>query len=470
MQAVAAKHWTPWPYQVTAAQHALYNPGCGIFARPGLGKTTVSLAVVDTLKKHKAARAALVIAPLRPVYNVWPKEARKWADFNHMTVGVLHGKDKNKVLRESHDVYVMNPEGLEWLAAELAKLVAAGQPVPFDVFISDESTKFKNPKSGRSKKLASIMRHFARVILLTGTPTANRLEDIFGQMLLIDGGARLGKYITHFRREYFDAEDVYIGGGRTVTKWHPRADTAERIKAAISDVCIYVEDTLGREKPLQNIIELELPKALRATYAELEDVFVTKLSGNKTLTVATAAAASMKLRQFCGGLVYDEDQRTHAVHTLKLDALCELVAEQNGDPLLVGVGFVHEARAIQKRLKEEFGIDAPYVSDLSPKAGAELEDRWNRGEIPVVLAHPDSVAYGLNMQDGGAALVWFTLPWSEEQHDQFNKRLDRQGQLRLVVQHYLIVKDTIDEHVYATLTARQNQGQNFLNLLKKGYV
>ena len=418
------------------------------------------MAVISTLREQKLIGGTLVIAPLRVCYSVWPAEAKKWTEFNHLSVGILHGKDKAAVLQAKHAIYVINPEGLQWLFSTLNGMKAW----PFDNLIVDESTKFKNTQSLRFKSLKAVLPRFKRVLALTGTPTANRIEDIFGQVYLLDGGQRLGRFITHFRREYFDEMRHRMG----FSQWIARADTGARVRDKVKDICLYMsaEDHLTMPERINNQITVELPAGVRADYKKIEQNFFATI-GSAKVSAAHAAAAQMKLRQVVGGQVYGEDGVV-TMHTEKLDALQDLVEEASGEPMLVAVSFQHEAVAIAKMLKKEFNIDAPYLGGgISATKSDAIANDWNAGKLPVLLAHPASVAHGLNLQAGGHTVVWYTLTWSLEDYDQLNRRVYRQGQTRGVIIHHIIAANTVDEDVLAALTSKDTTQKNFLSKLKR---
>lgn len=460
------KVWQPRPYQVQAAEHALYNPGAGLFLRPGLGKTSVSLAVVQTLQEEKMIRGTLVIAPLRVAYSVWPAEVQKWSQFAGLSVGVLWGKEKARVLRADNDIYTINPEGLDWLFTQLATM----KTWPFDNLIIDESTKFKNHKGKRWALVRKALSKFKRSLILTGTPAGNGLQDLFGQVYLIDEGQRLGRFVTHFRKQFFAPELIRIGGGQTITKWHATPTTAERIKDQIKDVCLYMSDVDHLKLPplTFNTIPVTLPGSLMADYRKLEDQLYAKIGG-RDINIVSASAASIKLRQFLGGQVYTEDGGAVHVHSAKMDALEDLIEEAAGSPVLVAVQFKHESVAIQRMLRAKFDIHAPYLGDgINPKLSDAVCRDWNAGKLPVVLAHPASVGHGLNMQESGHTIVWFTLTWSYEDYDQLIRRLYRSGQMHGVVVHHIVVEGTKDADVVAALTSKNATQQTLLDALKKG--
>jgi SNF2 family DNA or RNA helicase len=438
------------------------KPGYGLFARPGLGKTSTTLGAFSVLKDNGAARGMLVVAPLRPTYKVWPSEVVKWADFNNLSWTILHGPLKAEKLHSVNtvDLYFINYEGLAWLEKELGKF--GKKPWPFDVLCLDESTKIKNTQTVRFKVCKRLRDRFSRVWELTGTPAPNGIENLFGQVYMLDGGERLGRYVTHFRREYFTEERHRMG----FSLWYPRPDTQARVQAKIADITLSLstEDYLKMPRLIENRIEVDLPADALRVYKGIEDEFFAEL-GSGVVTAANAAAKGMKLRQVTGGGVYGTEG-AQEVHDAKLEALADLIEEQEGQPLLVAVQFTHEVDRIRKYLKLT-AEQMPYLGGgVSIGRSNAIVDDWNAGRIPVLLAHPTSVAHGLNLQAGGNAVCWFSLTWNLEEFDQFNARVYRQGQEKPVTLHYIVAVDTIDDNVLTALRAKDKTQKTLMNALK----
>lgn len=451
--------WTPHEYQMRAITEMVSKPGYGLFAEPGLGKTSTTLAAFSVLRDNGAAKGLLVVAPLRPCYRVWPTEIEKWSDFAGMTCTILHGPKKDaRLTGPKHDVYVINYEGLAWLAPKLARIPQ--KDWPFDVLALDESTKVKNTQTVRYKTLKTLRDKFSRVWALTGTPAPNGIENLFGQIFMLDGGERLGRYITHFRREYFEERRHFMG----FSEWFPRADTQERVQSKIADITLALraEDYLKMPRKIENRIEVDLPPAALRVYKGVEDEFYAEI-GSGVVTAANAAAKGMKLRQVCGGGVYSTDGVSE-LHDAKVEALLDLIEEQEGQPLLVAVQFEHEVARIRKAL----GYDAPYLGGgLSVSASNRIVDDWNAGKIPVLLAHPTSVAHGLNLQAGGNAVCWYSLTWNLEEFDQFNARVWRQGQTKPVTFHFIVARETIDDNVLTALRSKDRTQKALMAALKE---
>ena len=457
------KPYSPHPYQLNAIQMMVSNASAAMLLDPGLGKTSISLAAFTVLRDVKAVRAMLVIAPLRPARITWPAEVAKWAEFAGLRVSLVLGTLKARLaaLATPADVYIVNPENTAWLAGAWQHFAVAP-----DMLVVDESTRYKNPMSVRFKALKPLLAKFSRRYILTGTPTPQSITDLFAQSFILDEGRALGRFITAFRRDFCVPENVYIGGGRTVIKWHAKDDAPERVYKRLNGrvMRLKAEDYLNMPKLTHNVIEVDLPLDARRLYDSVAEDLFGMLKGGAVLTAANAAAAIMKLRQIVNGWAYGETG-SGAIHDAKLDALADLVEEQSGTPLLVAVSFLHEVDAIRKRLGDE---RIPYLGGGVSAAEADrIVAAWNRGELPVLLAHPTSVAHGLNLQAGGHCVCWFGLTWALEEHEQLNARVYRQGQERPVIINYIIARGTVDNTILDALRGKKSAQSALLDALQQ---
>lgn len=450
----------PHPYQLRAIQLMAEQPCAAMLLDPGMGKTAVALAAFSLLRDFRAATRMLVIAPIRPLRLVWRQEVAKWSDFAGLRVALAHGtpQERAAALASDADIYLVNPENVAWLVSGLNSKTVTMQA---DMLVVDESTKFKNWTSVRMKALKEILPRFKRRYILTGTPAPQHIEDLFSQTYILDQGERLGRFVTYFRKTYFN-EEPQRGG---YSLWTPKADAEERIFAKLNGIALRLnaKDYLAMPERTENVIRVELPAAARKSYGQMERTFFTDLASG-AVTAANAAAASMKLRQLANGWVYDAGGASARVHDAKIEALVDLVEEQAGQPLLVAVAFLHEVEAIRAAL----GYEVPYLGGgVSHAAADAIVADWNAGKTPVLLAHPTSVAHGLNLQAGGHALVWFGLTWSLEEKIQMEARVWRQGQKRGVVFHYLIAADTIDELIVERLNEKDAAQERLFDSLKR---
>lgn len=422
-----------------------------IFLAPGLGKTLCILEAFRLLRMKGYVRTLLVVAPLRVVQGVWRQEVAKW-DFD-FSVEVLHGPDKAGALKRKADIYLINYEGLAWLAAQR---VGKGK---FDMLYIDESSKIKNTRTQRFRTLASIRDWFVRIYIGTGSPVPNGLLDLFGQVYMVDEGNALGRYVTHYRNKYF--RSTGYGGYTHVLQ----DDGAERIYKRIKPVSIrYGNEELDMPELLMRKTMVELPKDVRRAYLEMERDLITKVNSEE-IVASNAAAATSKLRQMVGGHAYSEDKIVR-IHDAKIEALQDLVDELQGQPLLVGYEFVHELKTLLPMFKH-----AKFIGGASSKLRSDpiekVLEEWNKGNIPVLFGQPASMAFGLNMQGVQAAVAWYSLTYNLELYEQLIQRVWRQGQKHTVVVHHILAEDTIDESILETLGAKDTVQGNFLAAMSK---
>lgn len=430
------KPWVPLPYMERASEFLTERGAAMLWLDPGMRKTSITLDAFVRLQAAGVAKKLLVVAPLKVCQLVWRQEAAKWSQFKHLRFSLLHGSKKKERLREDADVYLINPEGAAWLAAQYK--LSPGT-FPFDTVVIDEITKFKNSQAERSKALRPVLKHVRRRWGLTGTPSPNGYMDLFGQFLMVDDGAALGRYITHFRDLYFTVD--YNGFDYVL---QPGAE--RRIETRLEPYVFRLDgdDYLTLPPIVDNVIPIELSAEARKAYDAMRLHMVAELPGG-VVTAANKAAAYSKMKQMSGGAVYLEDGEVHHIHDAKLEALYDLVDELGGQQLLIGYEFNHE----KDRLREgRLGNRIVFLSDAKTDAAVQdIERRWNRGEIEILACHPASAGHGLNLQESSAChLCWFAPIWDLELWDQFIRRLRRSGnEAERVVRHILVVQSSIDE-------------------------
>lgn len=429
--------FTPYPHQRAGIDWIIDRPACALLWGMGTGKTVTTLTAVDLLL-HDCLEAGpvLVIAPKRVAENTWSKEAEKWEHLRHLRVVKIMGSAKQRLeaLRQTADLYVINRENVVWLVEEI------GKRWPFRVVVIDELSSFKSAQAKRFKALRRVRGRIDRLIGLTGTPRPNGLEDLWPEVYLLDQGARLGKTISAFRARYLIPEKM---NGHIVYSYRPREGAEAEVYEQLADICMSVNkaDVLSLPGQVYEDIELIAPAALLKQYRQFEkDKVLECLDADGEIMAGTAAALTNKLLQFANGAIYDSEGAVHELHTIKLEALEEMLEAAGGESVLVLYAYKHDAERIKQRIKCR-ELDTP-----------EDMDAWNRGEIPVALAHPASIGHGLNLQDGGHIIIWFGLTWSLELYQQANERLNRPGQKHVCKVYHLILKGTHDSRVLQALS------------------
>lgn len=445
--------YAPHNYQKYNINRLLAGDRLGLFLDMGLGKTVITLTAVNDLKFNRfAVSKVLIIAPKKVAESTWSKESAKWDHLHMLRVTKVLGSQSKRIraLNTPSDVWVINRENVPWLVDYYRN------SWPFDMVVIDESSSFKNHKAKRFKALSWVRNHMCRVVELTGTPAPNSLLDIWAQIYLLDGGQRLGTNFSHFRERYFEPDQR---DRDRVYSYVPKPGAEEIIWQLIGDICVSMkaEDYLELPECLPVPVPVILDDKAKAAYKKLEKEMLLQVD-ETTIDAGSAAVLTNKLLQLCNGAVYDENHVAVEIHDCKIEAFLEVVEGLNGKPALVFYNFQHDLERIKKALPKHLR-----VRELKTP---QDETDWNEGKIDILLAHPASAAYGLNLQDGGNHVIWFGLNWSLELYQQANKRLHRQGQKQKVIIHHLVVEGGVDEDVMAALEDKAGTQDRLMNALK----
>lgn len=446
--------FVPHNYQQFCIDKLLELPAAGLFLDMGLGKTVTTLTAIKELKYYRfAVCKVLVIAPKKVAEATWSREAEKWDHLQCLRVSTVLGSKTKRVraLAMPADIYVINRENVEWLVDYYRNAW------PFDMVVIDESSSFKDHSTKRWKAMKRVRPKINRIVLLTGTPAPNTLIDLWAQVYLLDEGARLGRTISGFRERYFlpdkrSAERVFT--------YKPKYDTEQTIQDLIGDICISMkaEDYLTLPECTKVSVPVLLDTRAKKAYETMEREMLLEVDED-FITADSAAVLTNKLLQLAGGAMYDAGHVPQKIHGCKIEAFMELVDSLNGKPALVFYAFQHERDRI---------VDALKKTKLRVRVfnGSQDADDWNNGNIDILLAHPASTAYGLNLQFGGNHVIWFTPTWSLELYQQANARLHRQGQTQRVIIHHLIVEGSVDEDVMRALDGKADTQDALMQSLK----
>lgn len=446
--------YKPHNYQAFCIQRILFDPAVGLFLRPGLGKTSITLTAINILIYfYWQIAKVLIIAPKKVAEATWSKEAAKWDHLKSLRCITVLGRTAKRIraLNTPADVYIINRENIKWLVEYYQ------QSWPFDMVVCDESTSFKNHQSKRFKALKLIRRFCKKVVLLTGTPSSKGLIDLWAQIYLLDEGQRLGRTISQYRERYFIAN---THGGH-FTDYKPKNDAQNSVFEAIGDICVSMkaEDYLELPECIENEIPVVLDDKAMREYNRFERDLLLEIE-DETVTAQGAAVLTGKLLQFCNGAIYGDDKQVINVHSCKLDAYEELLEQIMGEPCMTFYSYKHDLSRILDRLKKT-------KLKVRVYSGPQDENDWNAGQIDVLLAHPASCAYGLNLQAGGRHIIWFGLNWSFELDDQGKCRLWRQGsEYDKVYVHRLVAQGSVDEDVMAAIRDRADTHEAVMRALK----
>lgn len=442
--------YVPHDYQTYATKFIEEHPVAAVLLDMGLGKSVITLTAIknlclDTFEVQKI----LVIAPLRVARDTWKAELEKWEHLRCIKYSVAVGTEAERkaALQKPANLYIINRENVGWLIEQ------SGLPFDYDMVVIDELSSFKSHQAKRFRSLMKVRPTVKRMVGLTGTPSSNGLMDLWAEFRLLDMGKRLGRFITHYRDEFFRPDKR---NGQVIFSYKPKDGAEEEIYRRISDITISMKSTDFLQMPecVINEVDVSLSDKEMKMYNGLKKDLVLAIA-NKEIDAVNAGALSNKLSQMANGAVYDEDKNYIEIHDRKLDALEDLIEQSNGKPVLVAYWFKHDLERIKKRFT---------VREI--KTSKDIAD-WNNGNIPVAVIHPASAGHGLNIQEGGSTLIWFGLTWSLELYLQTNARLWRQGQKsKTVVIHHIITKGTTDERIMKALRTKETTQDALMDAVK----
>ena len=452
------KTFKPRPYQLPIIQAITTIKRVNIFASMGVGKTVSCLTAIHQMY---LPGPVLVLAPLRVAVSTWPDEVAKWAHLEDVTISTITGSpaQRKKALAADAMVYTCNYENLPWLVETL------GDDWPFAMIIADESTRLKGFRLRAGSKRASALAKVAHsktphFVNLTGTPAPNGLIDLWGQCWFIDKGQRLGRTFAAFTGRWFNQQRF-----GNFFKLTPHAHSQKEIQTALSGITLSIDarEWFDIKEPVFVPVPVKLPAPVQKLYKQMErDLFI-ELAGSE-VEAMNAAAKTVKCLQIASGAVYLEDGESwEALHDAKIQALESIIEEAAGAPVLVAYHWRHDLDRLRKAFPQGRALDA------DPKT---LRD-WNAGRIPLLFAHPASAGHGLNMQDGGNILVFFSLWWDLEQHQQIIERIGptRQAQAghdRPVFVYYIVAENTVDALALERLKTKASVQEILLQAMKRG--
>ena len=460
-------------YQILAVEHIHEHKRCALFARMGMGKTPATLKAIDNMHLLGMTTPTLVIAPKRVAKNGWANETKKWDDLTHLEVSPIIGtpKERHAALLRDVPIYSINYENLPWLIDHFS------EKWPFKLVVADEASKLKSlrisartSKNGkqylqsngggqRAKALAMIAhKHIARFIELTGTPAPNGLGDLWGLLWYIDGGQRLGRSYTAFEQRWFRPK--YNGFGI-----EPLPHAQQEIESLISDVCLSLDpkDWFDLRAPIHVPVRFELPDKVREHYRDMEKEMFMELECGAEIEAFNAGSKAMKCRQITAGFAYREDGTFAELHDLKLQILESIYEEAGGTPLLVAYQFKADLERLMKAFPKGRVLDDNYQTILD----------FNKGEIPMLFAHPQSAGHGVDgLQYGTNIVVFFNNDWNLECREQFIERVGpvrqmQAGNERDVFIYDIVAEDTIDEVMLERLASKASVQESLLAAMKK---
>jgi len=484
--------WVPHEYQLTAEKfvygRTIANPdgwgGAALFLDPGLGKTSIMLSVISSLREFGYIRRVLIIAPLRVCHKVWPDEIRKWDNFRHLSHVVAcspSAETRKRRILMPVDIHIINRDAIAWLAQTYVK---KDRKLPWDLIVIDESSSFRNWSSNRTKALRKLVKNIRYRVILTGTPAPKNYKDLFPQMFLLDDGKALGTTVEQFADRFCTTKAMpYIvqermksiemqTGNRLVSfaSLKVREDRFEAMHQAVAPLCLRLDakDYLSIPETTYHDVMVDLPPAARAQYDELEkEMFLALERGERDIINAASLYAACK--QVANGGIYDNNKVSHDLHNAKTDAVTGLLEELAGKPALISYQYEHDKDRLKKAIH---GLHV--VKEKTAEEFGKCVDAWNTDTLdpPYIASHPEPLSYGVNMQYGSCRdIIWYGLTDNLDLYIQLNFRIPRQGMTGTqgVRVHRILASNTVDEVIRDRTDQKFDVQANLLEVLR-GYA
>ena len=449
-------NFIPHEYQKICIDHIKNNNISVLLLDMGLGKTVITLTALNYLIFNSFdINKVLIIAPLRVASTTWPAEIKKWEHLKFLNISTITGNLKNRIkaVNDNTFIYTVNRENVKWL---VEYYIQEKRQWDFNCVVIDELSSFKNYRSERFKYLKKIRPFVKKWIGLTGTPTPNGLMDLWAEIGILDGGERLGKFITRYREAFFTSVII----NNTFVKYALKNGADKEIYNRIADITLSMKalDYLKMPECLYIYHDAILDEKEEILYQDFKHEMIIDIK-DTVITAANAGVLTGKLLQLSNGAIYTDSGEAKIIHNKKIDILLELIEAANEQPVLIAYWFKHDKDRIVTALK-----NAGY-NPVEINTPENIMD-WNKGKITTGLIHPASAGHGLNLQSGGHVLIWFGLTWSLELYQQTNARLWRQGQNNTVTIHHILTKNTIDYAVLKALKSKDKTQENLLKALK----
>jgi len=449
------------PYQESAADFIYERDRSLILAPVGAGKTAITITAMQALTDDHIVGRWLVVAPKRVCESVWPVEIAKWSKRLYPRLAMGAPKERLAAFgwpaQTGANVVIINYDNLQWLAERVPDLTLMG----FDGVVLDELTRLKDPSGKRFKAFEKIIEKVKVVIGLTGSFTSNGLEDTFGQCRIVDKKL-LGRSKGAFMQQYFICMNPEYG------EFMPRPGALQRVMERIKPATFVLDAGEYADKlPPLNIVPMTCQMDM-TQYKVMKRDLVLELEGT-TITAVNAAVVTGKLQQMSGGWVYDTtkvpnpDKPGKWITTQtpvwfsqhKFDLLDEVLAENQRANTILFYNYREELAELRRRYPQAQTLD-----------DHDAVNRWNAGKINLLLAHPLSAQFGLNLQYGGNHMIFLSLPWSLTNYEQAIGRIHRSGQAHAVYVYVLLTKDTIDERIFQALQDKKDYASLAMEELK----
>jgi len=443
----------PFAHQVISTAKHLETDELYDASDPGTGKTRSCL---DAIASRNAGKT-LVLAPKSILVPSWQEDAKTFTP--ELRTVVANANNRAKAFNTDADVYITNNDAVSWLSKNPHVLKG------FSTIIGDEFTAYKHRTSERSKALLKLMKNFQFRVGMSGTPNPNSVTELWHQILLLDGGERLGTNFWRFRASV--CESIQTGPGSAMVKWVDKEGADEAIASLLDDMTIrhkFEECTDIPENTIRTV-KFELSKKHRKLYDTLKNHAVLELK-NGDLSAVNRAALTTKLLQAASGSIYSDDGDALSLADERYELVIELIKQRPQS--VVAFNWKHQRDKLTK-FATKAGITYGIIDgEVSQQDRTQVVKDFQAGKLQVVFAQPMSASHGLTLTRG-TATIWTSPIYDAERFKQFNHRIYRTGQTQRTETILISASDTIEQRVYDILIGKVSKMVGLLDLIELNF-
>jgi SWI/SNF-related matrix-associated actin-dependent regulator of chromatin subfamily A-like protein 1 len=423
---------TALPHQAQGTEFLRSSHYAGLFDEQGLGKSKQLIDAISAEISVGNLRGALIVCP-NGLKSTWASEIKRFSSLPYAVFGAGRKARRTAFRSLRAAFYVINYEAVE---AELPSLRALLRFKPM-AFILDESHRIKTPHAKVTRAILQLRSNAVRRYLLSGTPVANKPDDLWSQVFFLDGGQSLGATLEQFRSRYGNSR-----GYKNI------ADLQERLSAI--SMRRLKEGTIPIPPKYISRVYVDLTGRQQVMYDEMRNelaLWVTSLSGDQVLEQADAILARLvRLAQLASNpALLDASYHEVGAKIAMLDALLETHIDQGGRKVIVWTSFVGNVRALQSRYARYRPVTLYGEMDTNRRDHSVRAFRGDEA-VRLLIANPAAAREGLTLTEANVA-IYVDRTFNLVDYLQSQDRIHRISQTRTCEIVLLLANATIDQFI-----------------------
>lgn len=435
----------PFSHQTEAIDYVKRNNIVALFDEQGLGKTKILIDALSWNIRNKDIDKALIICK-KHLIKTWYNEILK---HSHLFPVIITGTKnfRGKSFLAIGQFYIVNYEVIIQ-DLDLIKLILKNRKF---AIVLDEAQKIKNPLSKTAKAIFSIKGLGVKRVIMTGTPDANRPDDIWAQYYFLDNGKLFGTNFNTFKEKY----NLKLKGIKSLEIYE---DTLSKIREKINRNSIRrTKDILELPEKIYRDVRIELSDRQREIYNTAKDKLYYEIkneNGGKLIkNIDNYLVKLLRLVQIASNpqLIID-DYNEIPSKFICLDKLIDEIIKR-GEKVIIWSSFRRNIRLLRNRYKRYGSL--MIFGDITIKdRDSAVEKFMNDEEFKILVANPSAAKEGLTLTSANNA-IYLDRNFKMDDYLQSQDRIHRIGQEKKCSVIKIIANDTIDEYIDEILEKKE---------------